>query len=107
MYQHYHIGLLDDLRALNALATKQLVHRRGPRHERGKVDLLQIEIAAELLEQAGLLVESSIEIASDMLPPVWLLRLDTEPARQCLPLLGKTLLNKIRNLCRDLQVPLG
>ena len=95
MYQHHDIRLLDDLGPLNALATEQHVHRCGSRHERGKVDLLQAEIAAELLEQAGPLVEPSIEIAGDMLPPVRLLRLDTEPARKRLPLLGPALRDKI------------
>ena len=56
MYQHHHIRLLDDLGALNALTTEQDVYRCSSRHERGKVDLLQPEIAAELLEQASLLV---------------------------------------------------
>jgi hypothetical protein len=85
MYQHHHIRLLDDLGALNALATKQHVDRCSSRLKRGKVDLLQAEIAAELFEQAGLLVEPSIEIASHLLPSVRLLRLDSEPARKRLP----------------------
>ena len=52
------------------LATEQQIHRCGSRHERGEVNLLQAEIAAELLKQAGPLVQPSMEIASDMLPPV-------------------------------------
>src|ERR1019366_7331991 len=102
IHQHQHIRLLDDLRPRNALATEQHIHRRGSRRKRGKVDILQSEVTVELLEQAGLFVEASIEIASHALPPARLLRFDAEPARQRLPLPRPTLRNKIRNLLRDL-----
>src|SRR6516165_6416396 len=106
MYQHHHIRLFDDLGPLNALATKQHIDRRGPRRERGKINILQPEIALELLEQACLLVESSVEFTSYLQPSARLLGFETEPARKRPPLLRPPFRNKPRNLLPDLQIPL-
>ena len=61
--QHHDVGLLDDLRALDALAAKQHVHRRVARLESSEIDLLQVEIALELFDQPRPLVQSGIEVA--------------------------------------------
>src|SRR6516225_10237597 len=102
MYQHHHIRLFDDLGPLNALATKQHIHRRGPRRERGKVNILQLEIASELLEKARLLVESSVEFTSHLQPSARLLGFETEPARKRPPLLRPAFSNKPGNFFPDL-----
>src|SRR6516162_7561440 len=106
MHQHHHIRLLDDLGSLNARATKQHVHRRGPRRERRKINILQPEIASELLEQARLLVEPCVEFASHLFPSARLLGCETEPARKRPPLLRPPFRNKPGDFLADLQVPL-
>src|SRR6516225_2508724 len=106
MYQHDHIRLFDDLGPLNALATKQHIHRRGPLRERRKINIFQPEIASKLLEKASLLVEASVEFASHLQPSARLLGLETEPARKRPPLLRPPFRNKPRNLLPDLQIPL-
>src|SRR6516164_4835746 len=106
MYQHHHIRLFDNLGPLNALPTEQHVHRRSPRRERGKINIFQPEIASELLEQAGLLVEPSVEFASHLEPSARLLGFETEPTRERAPLLRPPLRTEPRNLLPDLQVPL-
>src|SRR6516225_5204902 len=50
MYEHQHISLLDNLGLLNTLAAEQHIHRCGARRETSQVNVLQIEIAAKLLE---------------------------------------------------------
>src|SRR5262245_1427693 len=106
MYQHHHIPLLDDLGPLNALPTDQHVHRCGPRRERGKINVFQPEIAWELLEQARLLGEPSVEFASHLQPSARLLGFETEPTRERPPLLRPPFRNEPRNFLPDLQVPL-
>src|SRR6516164_9131527 len=106
MYQHHHIRLLDDLGPLDALPTEQHVHRRSPRRERAKINIFQPEIAPELLEQARLLVEPSVEFAGHLQPSVRLLGFETEPTRERPPLLRPPFRNEPRNFLPDLQVPL-
>ena len=74
MDQHNNVRLLDELGPLNALAVKQDIYWRGSRRETRKVDLLQAEIALELLEQASIFIKPSIEVAGNTQPLVQLLR---------------------------------
>src|SRR5262245_21183726 len=106
MYQHHHIRLLDDLGPLNALPTEQHVHRCGPRRERGKINVFQPEIASELLEQARLLVEPSVEFASHLQPSVRLLGFETEPTRDRPPLLRPPFRHEPRHRLPARHLPL-
>ena len=51
--QHDHVRLLDDLRRLRALAPEHDVHRHGPAGVLRQVDVLQVEVARELLDEPG------------------------------------------------------
>ena len=104
--QHHHVGLLDDLGPLRALAPEQHIHWSGSRLESREVDLFQAKVATELLEQARALVKAGVEIPGDLQPARWLSVLKAEPARQRLPLRGPAPCQKLRDLLGGLQVPL-
>ena len=56
--QRHHIRLLQHLRALRPLAPQDHVHRHGPAGVPREIDVLQPEVAVELLEQPALRVEA-------------------------------------------------
>src|SRR6516225_4108784 len=106
MYEHHYVRLLDDLGPPNPFAAEKHVHRRGPLRERGEINIFQSEIASKLLEEAGLLVEPSVEFASHLQPSARLLDFETEPARKRPPLLRPAFRDKPGNFFPDLYVPL-
>ena len=104
--QHDHVRLLDDLRRLGAFAPEHHVHGHRPTRVLRQVDVLQVEVARELLDAPGGRVEPCHQARRHVAPVRELGGVEAKLIAQRAPALRPTLGEQRRGLQPALQVPL-